>query len=99
MARPYIRSYVWKRDLAAGKSKCARDEGNDRSRGEKRGPTYHRSHSAEPRTEKTVKTCAALTPCPYDAKLGRRNARSLSPALSRRAFGMTDGFTTSAQLP
>jgi len=30
--------------------------------GEKRGPACHRSPSAEPRTEETVKTCAVLTP-------------------------------------
>jgi PAS domain len=37
--------------------------------GEKRGSACHRSPSAEPRTEETVKTCAVLTP-----RLGQRLA-------------------------
>ena len=64
--------YVWRGLIQSGsaqngcfstrrafpKSKREKDRGG----GKKRGPACHRSPSAEPMTEKTVKTCAVLTP-------------------------------------
>ncbi len=49
-------------DTTWGFARLPKSNGRKVVGGEKRGPACHRSPSAEPRTEETVKTCAVLTP-------------------------------------